>query len=423
MSRSSRWRGEGAYAAVYGGLYTSLAAQLAFLTLWLQQWGLEAAEIGWVNAVVVAVRIFAGFAAPALADRLGRPRAVMVTAGLAGAAAVGMLSMAGTRTEIYLFVALLSICCAALIPMSEAHGYAGAQRVGFSYQRARSAGSVAFMATTFLCGVTVQAYGLDVTMIWLAAPLLIVAAGAMLAPMQHGAAARPAARSAANSTEQQTAPEPSDQTRGWMTSSVFLLFVLSVASIQSAHGVYYVYGSLHWRSLGLSESLIGALWSWGVIAEIGVFMIGAQVIARLGAVRALAIAGGAAILRWSIMSLDPPLAALIALQALHGVTFGVTHLATMALIQNIAPPNRIATAQGLLAAGAGGVGMLIATLAAAQAYPLIQGGAYLIGALLGASGLVAALLLARLGAPGLERRGDEPQPQSAGSGANMVEPL
>ncbi|MEL6977652.1 MAG: MFS transporter [Pseudomonadota bacterium] len=396
-SGASPAQGEALYAVLYGGLFMALGAQMAFLQLWLEDWGLEAAEIGWVFAVSVAVRIAAGLIAPALSDHLGRPGAVMAAMALAGIAAAAALALAGTRLEIYLAAAALSASYAALIPLSDAHGFASAERIGFSYRRARSVGSAAFLLATILCGLSVEWFGADATLWWIALPYAVVAVAALAAPKSASPASDETAL--APIEEPLAAPSrPATPAQGalgwsWARRPRFLLFLLAVAAVQSSHAVYYNYGSVHWRALGYSETVIGALWSWGVIAEIGVFFIGAALMRRLGPANALALAGAAAILRWTAMSVDPPFLAVIALQTLHGLTFGLAHLAALAFAQDAAPPGRAATAQGVVSASAGGVGMLIATLAAASAYPALGGGAYAIGAALGLIAVFAALRL------------------------------
>ena len=41
--------------------------------------------------------------------------------------------------------------------------------------------------------------------------------------------------------------------------------------LNSSHAVLYGFGTLHWRSLGISNGLIGLLWTVGVLAEIVIF--------------------------------------------------------------------------------------------------------------------------------------------------------
>jgi len=50
--------------------------------------------------------------------------------------------------------------------------------------------------------------------------------------------------------------------------------------------------------------------------------------------------------RWGVMSLNPPLLLLPALQSLHALSFGATHLGSMQLLAHLAPARQFATAQG-----------------------------------------------------------------------------
>lgn len=398
-TKAARWRGEATYALLFTGLYMALGAQIGFLNLWLEDWGLAASEIGWVHAAAVAARIVAGAGAPALADRLGRPAAMMTAMALAGLLAGGALALAGSRLEVYILTIILAVSYAALIPLSDAHGYASAERLGFSYRRARSVGSAAFLLATLLCGETIGLFGADATLWWIVIPYALCAAAAMVAPV--GLKTPLAAPSGPPGDAPGPLLAPSDArpaqaaARGasWLLAPRFLVFLLAVAAIQSSHGVYYVYGSIHWKSLGYSEAVIGRLWSWGVLVEIMVFAVGASLMARLGARGALILTGAVAAARWSLMAFDPPLAVVAALQATHGLTFGLTLLATLAFVQAAVPADRTATAQGLVSATAGGLGMLLVTMAAAELYPMLAGGAYWIGAASAVIGVVAALAL------------------------------
>lgn len=384
------------YAGLFGGMFLALGVQMAFLQLWYQDWGLTPAEIGLINSLGIAVRIGAGIAIPAFVDRLARPERAIAGLALAGALAAALHLAAAGRTEIYALTMLAAAAYAALIPLSDAHGYAAAAEHGFSYRRARSVGSFAFLAATFLGGVAIEAFGSSVAPIWIALALGLAALAGWAAPVprREGAAAAFLPGLAA-----------------FLKSRVFLIFLLSVAAIQSSHAVYYVYSSIHWRSLGWSDTLIGALWAWGVLAEIVLFFLGRSVMARLGVVRALVLAGALAALRWTAMAFDPGLGVVAALQVLHAGSFALTHLAALAFIAEAVAPRSAGAGQGILTAGAGGVGMLLATMLAAWAYSLYGGGAYLVAAALGALGAIAALGLSAVWPGGLAVR------PAAGAGA------
>lgn len=378
MRRANARRAELGYAALYAGLFLAMGAQLAFHQIWLEDWGLSTADIGLLNAAALAVRVAAGVAAPALADRWRRPREMMAAMAVLGcAAALGHL-LAGREWQLFLLAALLAIAYSALIPLSDATGYAAADRLGFSYRRARSAGSLAFLLATFLVGALIDRLGVDLVMIWIAVALALAAIAAWRAPGPVDDAALPGSAA---------------RLRDFLARPVFLLFIAVVALIQSSHAVYYVYASVHWRGIGYSETLIGALWAWGVLAEIALFFAGAGWIARLGPARAMAAAGALAALRWAAMAWDPGLAAVIGLQTLHAASFAATHLAALAFIAGAAPPGATATAQGVLSA-ATGLAMMAATLLAAWVYPHVAGLAYLQGAAFAGLGAALALVLA-----------------------------
>ena len=57
-------------AAFYVALFMATGVHVPFWPLWLSDWGLTAEEVGLYTALGIAVRVVAGLAIPALADRL-----------------------------------------------------------------------------------------------------------------------------------------------------------------------------------------------------------------------------------------------------------------------------------------------------------------------------------------------------------------
>src|SRR5262249_10039408 len=69
-------------------------------------------------------------------------------------------------------------------------------------------------------------------------------------------------------------------------------------------------------------------------------------IAHLGAVNMILLGGFGAVLRWTAMAFDVPVALLPMLQCLHGLSFGATHLGAMHVLARLADRSSGATAQG-----------------------------------------------------------------------------
>ena len=175
---------------------------------------------------------------------------------------------------------------------------------------------------------------------------------------------------------------------------MFLLFVGAIGFAQSSHAVYYVYSSVRWRDLGVSDAEIGALWAFGVAVEVGLMAFwGAALLRRLGPAGAVALSAAAGALRWTAMAFDPVGGALWALQGLHALSFAAGHLGAIGFIQAAAPERMAAAAQGIY--GAAGQGLLVAAAMALSAllYPVIGGMTYLLAAAMSATGLVLALML------------------------------
>lgn len=382
-------RVEAGYATLFAGLFLSLGAQIAFFPLWLEGRGMTPAEIGAINAFAIAVRILAGLMIPALADWTGAPRRMMAMIALAGALFGGLFLVADSRVELYLLFGALSAVYAGLMPIADATAYSEATRQGFSYRRPRSVGSFAFIAATVGLGLVVERFGRDAITLWIGLALALAAVGSLMArvgPLPAAPADRPTA-----------AARFGDWLR-LIGDGRFLLFLAAIAALQSSHAVYYAYGSVHWSALGWSDAVIGRLWAFGVVVEIVLFLFGGKALARIDPAMALALAGLGGLLRWAAMAVDPGLPATVALQVLHAATFGVTHLAALAFIAQAAPPALAASAQGLVSALGGGVGMLLATIGATALYPLYGAGAYGLAAALSAAGALLALRLGRIGA-------------------------
>jgi PPP family 3-phenylpropionic acid transporter len=169
---------------------------------------------------------------------------------------------------------------------------------------------------------------------------------------------------------------------------VFAIFMLVVGFLQGSHAVFIAFGTIHWRTLGIGEAEIGALWAISVASEI-VFMvlIGSWVTWRLGAAGTMALGGVAGLLRWGVMMFDPVGWVLWPVQGLHGLTFAASHLGAIAFISLAIPARYGAAAQGATGSMAVGVLLALGMLAGAALYPALGGLTYGIGVAFSAIGL------------------------------------
>jgi PPP family 3-phenylpropionic acid transporter len=296
------------------------------------------------------MRLVSGPLGGRVADALGQPRAVM-----AGGAAIAALAacLYGLAQGFGGFVAaslLLSFGYAAVVPLGDAMALRAAREEGWDYGRVRALGSVAFIVTASAGGWLAERAGVGSAAWLLAGAMAASAVAALLLPARPGAARR-----------------GGDAFRAVLALPAFRRNLLVAALIQGSHAAYYAFGSIHWAESGVPATAIGLLWAWSVVAEVALFAWGRGLADRLGPRGLALLAAAAGLLRWGITAQTVALPALVAAQALHALTFGAMHLASMRVMQQAIPHAVAGTAQTLLAAGIGAV-MMAATLAAGQGY-------------------------------------------------------
>jgi PPP family 3-phenylpropionic acid transporter len=136
-----------------------------------------------------------------------------------------------------------------------------------------------------------------------------------------------------------------------------LAFFGACVCMNAAHGTLYVFYSIYLEEAGYSKTLIGALWTIGVVAEVLLFLRLPQVMRRFS-LRALLLASlCCAVLRFPVIgwAVDS-LALLAAAQLLHAATFGVFHAASVATVHRLFPGALAGRGQALYSSIAYGLG-------------------------------------------------------------------
>jgi PPP family 3-phenylpropionic acid transporter len=163
----------------------------------------------------------------------------------------------------------------------------------------------------------------------------------------------------------------------------FLAIIAASALIQGSHVAYYIFASIVWKQAGLGGLTIAALWSLGVLAEIVLFAMSPRF--TLPSAMLVVIGALAAVARWVITALEPPLPVLAIVQLTHGLTFGLTQVGIMGLLVRQVPGHIMARGQGYLAACAGIVSSATSILCG-LVYARYGQGVYYLMATMAASG-------------------------------------
>jgi PPP family 3-phenylpropionic acid transporter len=375
-------------ALFYASIFVVLGVILPFLPVWLAAKGLDPQTIGVVLALPIVLRLFAIPMATRAADRHDALRTVtVVTAALAllGFVALGLATGTPAIAAIY---ALAATAYMPLFVLSDVYALRGLTNYRQAYGPVRLWGSAAFIVATLGAGSLLGVVTAG-DLIW-----LIVAAMAFCA-----ATAWALPPLAARSSTAAGAPVSA---RTLLRDPAFISVAVAASLIQGSHALYYGFATIDWQAAGFGGGSIGLLWSLGVLAEIVLFALSARLPAALSPGVLIVIGAAGALIRWSAMALGLPAALLPVLQCLHALSFGATHIGTLAVIARVAPSGLAATAQGyfsvvqgLMMAGATGLSGLL--------YGRFGAGAYGAMAVMAGAGLVAALVAHRL--QSAERRG------------------
>lgn len=345
---------------LFAAIFVPQAVHLPYFPLWLEGKGFGAAEIAVILSAPMFLRVVTTPFLTAMADK-AKDRAnvltLLITASL-------LASLGYFATPTYLVVLAVSLALAVAwtphSPLSNSLALSGVRRFGSNYTAMRIWGSIAFLASNLVAGVILSFMGAEFVPFMITSGLCAALAVSFLAP-QLG---RPRVASPLSAVEMQ-----GDGARPF--NRHFLLFVTGAGLIIGSHGFLYGFVSIYWKSIGLSDTLIGSLWAWAVGAEIIMFMAFTRIFSKRSVASMLVLAGVGAIIRWLAFPLVWPAGAgeagFFAVQTLHAFSTALILIGVQKLIVEAVPEERTGAAQGV-AFFANGFAMAAVTLLSGPLY-------------------------------------------------------
>lgn len=340
----------GLLSAFYVLLLGALGALVPFWGPRLEALGLDGGRLGLVMAMLPLGRLLSSPFWGILADRY-RMAGLLLRLGCALALAGATLFLFANDLRLALAAMLLfSIGRTSIGPLLDATVLASLAERGRDreeYGRVRLWGSVGFMLAVVLAG-------------WLED-------NALFDPMRLGVGllALNLGMSWIFPLRGEGGPAPILPALRQLGAEPFLAPLLALSALQALTlSVYDTFFSVHVHALGLPAMVTSGAVAVGVAAEIAVMRAGAPLLGRFGPARLLSIATAVSVPRWIATAWvrDPNL--LMALQALHGVSFGVFWIAGVQLMASRAPAVLQASAQSLFVAASYGLGALVGALGA-----------------------------------------------------------
>lgn len=365
-------------AAYYFALFAHAGAYVSYFALYLAGRGMTAGEIAFAVAVPQAARIAApalwGWLADAWGTRYGGARrAIIVFSAFAMLAGFVALPFVDDPRAIALVLLAMSLLSAGASPLVEAIAFSAIEGRPGQYGPIRLWGSIGFILAVLGTGAWLDRAG----------------ASALSGILVGLAAATCAVSFALPGAGAPRAPHAGERLGAVLRRPDVLAFFGACFCMTAAHGALYVFYSIYLEGAGYSKTLIGALWTVGVLAEVLLFLRLPQVMRRFS-LRALLLASlCCAVLRFPVIgwAVDS-VALLVAAQLLHAATFGVFHAGSVATVHRLFPGVLAARGQAFYSSIAYGLGGATGSLVAGWTWV----------ALGPAQSFVASALFAALGA-------------------------
>jgi len=279
---------------------------------------MNAAEIGVLMSLMQTTRIFGPNLWGWVADHTQRRVRVLRITAFAAMVAFSGLFIGKSFTEFFVVMLALNTCTSAQGPLSEALMLNEMKGDLTHYGRVRLWGSVGFILTVVCGGALLDWRGIGV-MPWIGWSLLGLVLLASLR-MQES---------------------PHQQLQRALPSIRLLLlrpevaaFFTSTFMMIAAHSALYVFYSLYLAQIGYSKSVIGLMWSLGVVAEIVFFYFQAPIFRRLGAKTLMLISLLIAVGRFLLIGFAArSLFWLLFAQVMHAATFAAHHSSSVVTMQ------------------------------------------------------------------------------------------
>ena len=369
------WRLSGFYFFYFA----VLGALVPYWGLYLKSLGFGAAAIGNLTALFMLSRIVAPNVWAWVADHRESRMAVVRTAAFLTVATFAGVFVGTGFWWLAVVMLVFSFFWNASLPLLEVFVMNHTARRPGAYAHVRLWGSIGFIVTVFALGPLIDARGPW----WILPSMVVLMAGIWLFSLTLP------------ETEMKgQAPHPEPLLQVILRPEV-LLFLVACLLMQVSHGPYYTFYSIYLEAQGYSKTLIGSLWAFAVLCEIGVFLLMPRILAEF-AVRTVLVASFAlAALRWLLIGFFvQSLPVLVFAQVLHAATFGSFHAAGIQTVYRFFTGRHQHRGQAIYSTASFGIGGAIGSFYSGQTWEAL--GAATTFALASVSAAVAVVVALRL---------------------------
>ncbi|GAE92119.1 hypothetical protein JCM21714_1100 [Gracilibacillus boraciitolerans JCM 21714] len=295
---------------------------VSFLPLYLQFKGLTGTEIGWVLAIGPFVAMLSQpFWGGYMSDKYQTVKKILMLCLIALIISSSVFLQMETLPLLLTFGATFFFFAAPIGALGDSLSQRRADQLGISFGSIRTWGSIGFATSSLIIGAFLSHFGI-VYMVW---PYLLLAGAAFIVSTRL------------IDVKVEAPPIQFKDINLLVKKKPFIIFLVLITFITISHRANDSFIGIYITSLGGSEDLIGFAWFAGVASEAIAFATAGLWFRKFHPL--IFIVGAAFIysIRWYLYAIiDDPMG-IIALQFLHGLTFGVFYLTAFQYVTRIIP--------------------------------------------------------------------------------------
>lgn len=307
--------------------FAALGFVLPFLPLLLQGSGLTYAEIGIVYMVGLILPVLLQTLWGNLADKVGR-KIIIVLATVAVGAISGLYPLASSFEHFLLLGLLWYTFIGAVITVTPALAMDIAEpvTVGRHFGMYRISGSIGWITSTATSGLITQ--NLDITTIFYLAALLYLLSAIFIQIFVK------------NKPVRENVTGENRDLRSLVRNRNFLIFLLTIFLANVSAPAFLSFLSLHINKLGGSDITVGWAFSVAAMAEVPCMIYLGALSDKIGRKPLLMAALLSYPIRLFLYTIVNQSNLILPIQLLHGLTFGVLYVTSVAFVSDIASENR-----------------------------------------------------------------------------------
>ena len=313
MIHSFYWR----LSRFYFFYYFFVGLFVPYWGLYLQSKSFSAFQIGILLSLFQISRIFAPNFWGWLADYTNkRARWIRLSSFIGCLGYIGIF-WADSFFLIFLVMMSMSLFTSSTIPLAESLTLSHVASTNASYSNIRLWGSVGFIVASFFLGILIDIYSVSILVWALLFTQLIILFLSFSIPDKKFELIGNTKRSIWKVLKK---PE-------------VIALLTGCALMVSSHGLLYNFYSIFLKEQNYSSSLIGILWSIGVIFEIFIFILMPKILRKFNFKEVLLVSLFLAVIRFFLIGYCVDILwVLILAQILHAATFGSFHVASVELV-------------------------------------------------------------------------------------------